>query len=87
MHFFIALCFRKWYIIREGRRDMLKLITTAKVDKMETVKTIIVAEDSCGDELENFVAWMEEAHPEVEVVVENTLHGDSQEYWDEYCNA
>lgn len=39
MHFFIALCFRKWYIIREGRRDLLKLIN--KVDKMKTLRTAL----------------------------------------------
>ena len=54
---------------------------------MDYSKTIIIAKDSCGDELESFVAWMKENHPEVDCVVENTMHGNSREYWEEYCNA
>lgn len=54
-----------------------------------TNKTIIVAEDSCGEELEQFISWMSENYPNVNVEVENAFRSsdDCQKYWDEYCNS
>ena len=54
-----------------------------------TNQAIIVAKDSCGEELDQFVSWMSENYPNVEVEVKNALHSsdDCQKYWDEYCNS
>ena len=57
--------------------------------------TMVIAADSCGDELEEFVSWMNKNHSEVEVSVGNVLHGTTLDnngnnvdsfFWEMYCN-
>jgi hypothetical protein len=55
--------------------------------KNATTGTIVIAQDSCENELESFISWMSENYPDVKCEVENTMHGTGNEYWEEYCNA
>ncbi len=58
-------------------------------------KILVVANDSCGEELEQFVGWMNKNHSDVETIIETidrssyTVDGiETEEYfWDEYCRA
>ena len=57
--------------------------------------TMVIASDSCNGEEEQFLAWMEKNHPEIDSTIENVLHGGmtdendnhvEENYWDKYCS-
>ena len=59
-----------------------------------TKKEMVIAEDSCNGEEIQFESWMNKNYPEIETVIENTLHGGYYEndelvdenYWSKYCS-
>ena len=60
-------------------------------------KTMIIAEDSCNGEQEEFKKWLNENHPSVITKIENTMDGGlydwsgdrivDENYWDQYCSS